>query len=220
MKKFNPSFPNVIFDWDGFAFGTIILHSQYLNGRYGIPTTVDDFIEHPSLETVVHKYLLTNKKVKESDLPTHDFIYRDLAVNFLESKHWQDQAKPIDGFIEAVQAISPHANIFIVSARHDGSIPLMWENLEKYAIHQYVTDIRCVWKHVQGEEFIGTFKREIIQGIPGTHLGFCDDSPREVAKVCDIVPSHLYDPKRLHRQKEGLSFFESLYQIPSLLKLD
>ena len=218
MKEFNPSLPNVIFDWDGFAFDTIILHSLYLNLRYGISTTVDDFIEHPSLETVVNRYLIPPGGDK-SKLLTRDFVYHDVAVNLLESREWHEKADPIDGFVEVVQTISDRVNILIVSARHEGSIPVMWETLERYGIHQHIADMRCVWKHVQGEEYVGSSKRDIFQSLPGTHLGFFDDSPREVARVCDIVPSYLYDPKRLHRQKEGLSFFESLYQIPSLLKL-
>lgn len=214
----NPCLHNVtvILDWDGLAFDTVPLHMEYLNPRYGICTNLDDFMEHPSLEILVHKYLRL-QSVAENKLPTREDVYYDLAVNFLESRAWHNKAKPIDGFLEILPILASHANVFIVSARHEGSIPVMWETLERYSVHRYINDIRCVWKHTQDKEFVGVFKREIILSIKGTPLGFFDDSPREVSKVQDIIPGYLFDPKLLHREKEIPNFFEDLHQIPMLL---
>lgn len=192
MKK-----QHIFFDFDGLKFDTTPAHVAYINETYGITSVASDYFNNPPLNEIIGKY--TGK--------THDFdeVYLDVGTNFHTSIKWQGDVPPMEGMRETIQALAQKYTLWTVTARQKSGHDLVRYLLDKH-IPGCITGIHCVWEYdTEQRKYFSTDKRTFIESIEGEKIAFFDDSPDEILKIGNILPCYLYDPKRVHDAREGIS---------------
>lgn len=91
--------------------------------------------------------------------------------------------------------------LWTVTARQKSGLHVIEHLIEKH-IPKCISGIHCVWEHKGKGAYHEISKREFIKNFPGNKLGFIDDSPSEILKVQDILPSYLFDPQGVN---DGIS---------------
>lgn len=186
MKKQKP----VIFlDFDGLKFDTIHLYISHINKKYNIKTQLKDYINNPPVEDIIKKYIPENIHhtiVREE-------VYVDLAKNVESSIDINDLAKPVDGLCDVLPMLANKYELWTVTAKQKSGLPAIEYLLNKH-VPNCITGIHCVWEYQENGVYKEFSKRDFILNFEGEKVAFIDDSPKEILKTQDIVPSYLFDP--------------------------
>lgn len=77
--------------------------------------------------------------------------------------------------------------------------------------------VHCGWEFIDGE-YVHFPKLDFMMSVPGKKIAFFDDSPREIIKAQDNIPSYLFDPTgRYANMNEIKNRVESWREIGDLL---
>jgi hypothetical protein len=90
-------------------------------------------------------------------------------------------------------------NLWLVTARDARTKPVVEHMLDKHFPNCF-NGSHFVWTHTL-DGFIGKQKRDFILDFPGDKVAFIDDSPSEIERTQDIIPSYLLDSHGLHEDK-------------------
>ncbi|NCS99652.1 hypothetical protein GW765_01585 [Candidatus Parcubacteria bacterium] len=203
---------NIFWDFDETMFKTLELLVLYMNQKYDIKSTIEDYSEHPYLDAVIAKYR------PEGPVPTRGEVYEDLASEFLNSREWHDQMDPVDGLLDILPMLSEDFDNHIVTAREFNAGPTMRWLLRKHEILQYIEGMHYVWVHLGNQNFKGTPKIDLIKRVPGKAILFIDDAPKEIIPVAGYVNASLYDPRGNHVGRKDIKHrIESLREIPKII---
>ncbi len=184
--------PVLFFDFDGLKFDTLEIHIQYINQKYGIRTVESDYLDNPDLSLVINKYL--------PDKNTHftkDYVYQDISKNLMESIDWHKKVEPFQDMPEIVKDLYKKYEMITVTARPTNSITVI-KQLIKQHIPGCIENVHCVHELLEDGTFKVLPKKDFILNHPGEKIGFFDDSPKEILRVHDVIPSYLFDPTGLH----------------------
>lgn len=175
-------------DFDDLKFNTLDAHVRYIDKAYGITTDPAEYANNPPLDTIINKYLHPSKKV------TNAQAYQDLTENFHPSIMWHKEVLPIEGMPKALALLAKKYELWTVTARPRQALPVLQHLLEKYAPH-CITGIHCVWNYLGNGVFEEVArKHEFIRDFKGDKVAFVDDSPKEILRTTEILPSYLFDP--------------------------
>ncbi len=183
--------PAMFCDFDGFKFNTLPAHRDYINQKYNINIITLEYSHGDKLEDLINQYLSHEDKV------TRAYVYEDLAKNFLTSIDWHKEVKPFEDMPEVMKELSQKYRIMTVTARQKTSINSIQYLIDKF-IPDCIEEIHCVWEHLGNGEFKENSKRDFILNHKGEKIGFFDDSPKEILRLHDAIPSYLFDPTGLH----------------------
>lgn len=189
--------PYIFFDFDGVKFDTIPAHAEYMNETYNINSVYSDYFNNPPLIDVVKKYRI--------DLDITDAeVWEDLTKNFHRSIKRHVNIPPFEGMCEIMPKLAEKFNLVTVTARPIDGMHVIQHMLDKH-IPRCISGIHCVWKHEGNRKFtkIAT-KRDFILSIQGEKIAFFDDSPKEIGRVQDIIPSYLFDTKNHHAKASNI----------------
>lgn len=187
MKRYN-----FFFDFDGTLFKTEHLIVNYMNSRYGIKTTIEDWKNNnDNYHTVVNKF-------KPEHNFTADEVYLDFSKNFLSFFKPED-FHPFDGVKETLQEMYEKYNLYIATSRQE----VEKEGLKKILLYHEILDlfsddIHCVWKY-EKNCFSSVTKADFMNSIPGINIGFVDDSIKEIqGAIGSVMCPVLFDPNGHH----------------------
>ena len=187
MKK-----PIVFLDFDGLKFDTVRAHMLYINEKYAIESVESDYIDNPQFGKVIRKY-------KKNFNMNEDKIWEDVGKNFLASHKHHEAVIPIIGMCEIVPKLAEKYTLWTVTARSQNGSEVISRLINKY-IPNCIAGIHYVWIHKGNATFDKHPKRDFIEKMKGEKIAFFDDSPSEIIHTQDIIPSYLFDPKRLHEK--------------------
>ena len=185
--------PVLFLDFDGLKFDTLDIHVRYINERYGIQTVPADYTTTPRLETVIKKYLPDD----QHHLITGDAVYADIGENCNASLAWHAEVPPIDGMKEVLPLLAEKYRLWTVTARQKSCLHVI-EHLLREHVPGCISGIHCVWERMPSGEFKGIPKRDFIASFDGRKVAFIDDSPTEIVRMQDLIPSYLFDPAGLN----------------------
>lgn len=179
--------PILYFDCDGFLFDTIPAHIDYLYHKYGFTATRKDFHDSPKLHTLVKKYhpLL--------DI-SYEQVYQDLGKNFIASKEWHDNVKPMPGMPEVIHKLSKYYDMYIATAR-----PISGSGVVEMLVDTFIPDTisgyHYVWRENKNNGWDYFAKKDFIDSHISDveKVAFFDDTLREVVDVQPILPAYLFD---------------------------
>ncbi len=181
----------LFFDFDEFKFKTLGIQKDYINQRYGINLSSEEFNGHKLEELINLNLPAGSTAVKRED------VYLDLAENFLSSIDWHFLVEPYEDMPEVVLELSKKYDLITVTARQKSSKSSIEFLLNKF-IPGCIKDIHYVYEHIGNKKFKEVTKKEFIQGMEGNKKGFFDDSPHEVKEIQGIIPAYLFDPTGIH----------------------
>ncbi|MFA6158221.1 MAG: hypothetical protein WCV82_04040 [Candidatus Paceibacterota bacterium] len=182
--------PILFFDFDDTKIDTIPAIVSYINGHYGIPSVYADYVNGPSLELIINKYLPRERHVSPEE------AYLNHGKNFQCSIDIHEGIPAMDGMIEVVPLLAQQYEIWTVTAREKVCQPVIKHVLDKH-VPGCIAGIHCVWEYRDGA-YHGIQKRDFISSFKGEKVAFFDDSPKEILAVQDVIPSYLFDPRHLH----------------------
>ncbi|HRH31243.1 MAG TPA: hypothetical protein PK950_01085 [Candidatus Paceibacterota bacterium] len=186
--------PVLFLDFDGLQFDTIDSHKDYINEKYGIATIRSDYIDNNhGLHAIIKKYLPVD--MHDSIIPEQ--VYADIGENLNASIERNMNLIPIEGMREIVPMLAEKYELWTVTARQKSSLEVI-EYLQTKHVPNCVIGIHCVWDHLGDYKFHGHSKRDFIANFQGEKVAFIDDSLSEILDMQDIVPSYLFDPRRIH----------------------
>lgn len=184
--------PVLFLDFDDLKFSTLDAHVRYINKTYGIITDPGDYANNPPLDTIINKYLPEARHV------TDKVAYRDLTENFHPSIEWHENVMPVDGMPEALALLSQKYELWTVTARPKQALPVLKHLLEKHAPH-CIAGIHCVWDYLGNGVFEEVARKaDFIRNFQGDKVAFIDDSPKEILRTQEILPSYLFDMTGRH----------------------
>ncbi len=206
MKK-----DNLLLDFDGLKFDTLLQHVSYVNKHYGVESVPSDYLNNPPIHEVINKYYPSDKHVDG------EFVWKDLADNFLTSIEWHKDVQPLPDMPEVIKELSKKYRLITVTARHTGGVDVIQHLLNQHA-PDCVSQIHCVHEPQGNGSFKKVTKREFIESLRGNHVAFFDDAPKEIERVHDLVPSYLFDPAGLHDHRVDIKLrVRSWREIGNLL---
>lgn len=181
--------PVIFLDFDGLKFETIPVYISYINKKYNIETHPKDYINNPPIEDIVKRYLPENKHhtiIREE-------VYVDLAKNVESCIELNDSAKPVSGLCDVLPLLADKYELWTVTAKQKSGQPTIEHLLNKY-VPNCITGIHCVWEYQENVGYKEFSKRDFILNFQGEKVAFIDDSPKEILRTQDIIPSYLFDP--------------------------
>lgn len=190
--------PHIFLDFDNSKFDTNMLILNYINERYGIPSIPDDYINNPSYELILQKYLPPDL------IPHKDTIYEDFSKDILQSIEKHDAVAPMEGMVETIFKLSEKFTLWVVTARQRTGLHVIRHMLDKH-VPDCIHDIHCVWGQYDNGEYYGVPKRDFIESIEGEKIAFLDDSAKEILEMQDLIPSYLYDPKGVNDSVKNIN---------------
>jgi hypothetical protein len=200
---------NLFFDFDDMKFITLPLLVSYINKKYGIKTTLNEYLDNnDSLDKIIQEHL-------PGVLIGYNDIYKDVGENFHASLNWHSDVEPMPHMSEVMKGLKEKYNLYTVTSRQKVGIGVIQYILDKY-IPGCITGVHCVWHYDKTDGFIANPKRNFIENTPGENIAFFDDSPKEIKKVEDIIPSYLFDPNGLHKDSETKNRVASWEQIGNM----
>ena len=173
MKK-----PNIFLDFDGLKFHTASQLAIYMNGRFGINSKTSDYVNNQPLHIVLRTYISN-------------------IENYQTSIKWHEDMLPMEDMCETMYKLAKKYLLWTVTSREKTSVKTIRYLLDKH-IPGCITGIHCVYEHRGSGVFNEVSKRDFIQSVSGEKIAFFDDSPSEILKTQDIIPSYLFDPDGLH----------------------
>ncbi len=199
---------SLFLDFDGLQFDTLPAQTAYLNKKYGIKTSEDDYITNLSLEEVVNKYLakLGRRQMKRDD------VYRDLGKEFLASIELHKGVLPMKDMREIVPLLAKKYMLWTVTARQKIGIKTI-----RYLLNEHIpgcmSGIHCVSEQMEDGKFKEVSKKNFINGVHGEKWAFIDDSLSEVLETKDSIDSFLFDPYGFSGNFTNLEVVKSWDQI-------
>lgn len=186
--------PVLFLDFDGLKFDTIDSHRDYVNEKYGIATTRNDYVDNNhNLTDVIKKYL--PKEDHASIIPEQ--VYADIGENLNASIERSMNLVPIDGMCEVMPLLAEKYELWTVTARQKSSLEVIQYLLTKH-VPNCVSGIHCVWDHIGDYKFLSHSKKDFIAKFEGEKVAFIDDSLSEILEMQDVVPAYLFDPAKRH----------------------
>lgn len=188
MKKIR-----TFFDCDGFIFDTIPAHIDYIEKKYGVRFTANDFAAQPDISQLLRERLQRDRGLSYNE------VYKDLGVNFIASWEWHQHVKPIEGAVEVIQKLSPYTEIFIITRRPNISSKVL-EKLIKKHIPDTISGIRFGFTFGKHGKHEYVSKKEHISALSTTRMDlFFDDSLHECTEMNNVVKTYLFDPQDIYR---------------------
>ncbi len=185
--------PHIFFDFDEMKFHTTPALVAYINRRWNITSTPEDYINNGDhLDTIIKKY-------RKENAPSWDEAYKDLGQNYAGSILHHETVEPAEHMCTVIKKLSKKYTLWTVTARQRNSLHVIEHLLNKH-IPDCISGIHCVWDTNAQGEFIDHSKKDFMEKVPGEKIAFFDDSPKEILKTQSIIPSYLFDPNRLHGQ--------------------
>jgi len=186
MKK-----SNLFFDLDDTILNTKPIVIEYINKKYNVNITEDDYNYHDNFPEVIKKY------DPNFGMSFEDF-YLDYGKNFITSIDSNKNIQLIEGAGNILPLLSEKYNLFIVTTRQKSGIDVIKYLLKKHLAKNYFKQIHCVWKKV-GRTFVARPKKDFILDTYGKNIAFIDDSIKEVKKMSEFLPTFLFDQKGINK---------------------
>ena len=183
-------------DFDNTSVDTRRAHSLYVNDTYKIQSVPEDFVNNASLSQVIKKYN-AESTVTEEEAVAH------LGEYFHTSHEWHKEVKPIDEYIAIVlPELSKKYDFTLGTARSDFSEDVV-RNLLELHFPKCVGHIHFVHRRKGFGDYDRVRKREYVETIgPEKFACFVDDSTKEIQRMGNIIPSHLFDRWNLYTNIE------------------
>jgi hypothetical protein len=191
MKK------NLFIGFDDTIVKTRPLVSTYMNQKYGIETTENDWLDNDQFDEVINSFRKDQYPVTRED------VYLDLGREFfhtfdLKSFHFFEDA------IKTIIELSHHYCLYIVTSRQKSEKKNLEILLKKGSIYNCFSGIHCVWNYDESKgEFTSFPKWRFIESVKnGIPLGVIDDSKKELEQIGKRiwVPT-LFNPKDNNQKK-------------------
>ncbi len=199
--------PNLFFDWDDTIMVSRPLTIAYLEKRYGVHISYEEF-NHGNVNSL-DKFL--NSKKPELKLSPSE-VYLDYAKNFWWAFDGVRSLHFLPYSIEVIKSLSEYYNLWIVTSRQEIEKVFIQEVIDKYFFNCF-SGVHCVWKNVYG---LGVSKVDFIRNTEGEKIAFVDDSVSEVLKVSSVLISYLFDPRKESSNK-GVKKVSSWLEIGNML---
>ncbi len=187
--------PHLFFDFDEFIVKSKAAAVAYINKKYGINTTEEDHGDNDSLLEVI-------KKHDENLNVSFDEAYLDIGHNFHASIEVQKNIPLMEGAKEIIPWLSEKYHLWIVTARQKVGLTAINHILDEYFPGCF-QGVHCVWDYIDGIGYSESSKKDFILSIPGERVAFIDDSPKEIQRIENIIPTYLFDPKGAYSSYEG-----------------
>ena len=185
-------------DFDDTILNTRPLTTQYMNQKYGINTTEDDWLDNDHFDSVVNSFRKDKIPVKPED------VYLSFGKEFfhtfdLKSFHFLENA------IETIANLSCHYSLYIITSRQKSEKKNIETILKKGGIYNCFSGIHCVWDFdYTKEEFRAIPKAQFIENVKsGINIGAIDDSKKELELIGNrvLVPT-LFNPNK--KEQKGI----------------
>jgi 5'(3')-deoxyribonucleotidase len=187
--------PNIFLDLDGMKFDTLPAIVSFVNDFFGIKSTIDEYPGN-NIYDVFKKHLPYGKL-------TSDQFHLQMSKNFYSSIKHHETIMPMDNMCEVVSELSKKYNLYTVTARINQGLKVIEFLLNKH-IPGCIKEIHCVHEYQPNGIFKADPKISFIERIKGRNIAFIDDTPEEIIRVQDIIPSYLFDPTNHHYSKKEI----------------
>lgn len=186
--------PVLFFDFDDTIFRIRHLMARFLKDHYDFDMDLGKFVNGSSLHELLNQHLPPNKQISATEFYSH------CSANFTGSIEWHNEGEPVEGALDTIPRLHKEYDLWIVTARDSATRPAVEFILNKY-FKEMFQGIHFVWKFDETKsEFVGTPKKDFIYNfdLHREKVAFFDDSPGEIEKVQDVIPSYLFDPHGFH----------------------
>jgi FMN phosphatase YigB (HAD superfamily) len=185
--------PVLFFDFDDTLFDTRGLTIEFIRAYYEVDIQHDGYFCGSNLHEAVNKHLPVEDHVEK-----HDF-YLHWSENFGQSRAWYEKTKPLDSAKDILPELKERYDLWIVTARQL-STKVSVDHLLETHFPNCFSGVHFV-RHHDGEKYVGKPKRDFISEFLGEKIAFVDDSPTEIEKTQDLIPSYLLDCHGFHEDK-------------------
>jgi phosphoglycolate phosphatase-like HAD superfamily hydrolase len=185
--------PVLFFDFDDTLFDTRGLTIEFIRAYYKVDIQHDGYFCGSNLHEAVNKHLPEEDHVEKDD------FYLHWSENFGQSRAWYERSEPLELVKEIIPQLKERYDLWIVTARQKSTKIAVDHLVDKYFPHSF-SGMHFVWDHTRVLN-PGKPKRDFIADFEGESVAFIDDSPTEIEKTQDLIPSYLLDRHGFHEDK-------------------
>lgn len=178
----------LLVDLDNSTFDTREAHANYMNHTYGINSVPTDYINNASLAEVIKFY-------KPESIVTDDEALIHLGEYFHTSHDFHECVRPIDEYMpEVFTELTRKYDLIIGTARSSMSLAVLQRLFELHVKKAAISHMHFVHTRTEYGKYEIVTKRQFVESIGTEHFaGFIDDSTKEMSRMGNIIPSHLFD---------------------------
>ena len=198
--------PNIFLDLDDLIIKTKAVALSYINKKYGVQITYDEYVNN---NDELHKII---QRHNSNFNLTFDEVYLDYGKNFLASMEWHEDVELMEDVQEVISLLSQKYTLWVVTARQKVGLNVINHLLNRH-FQGCFKGIHCVYEWIEGIGYHGISKKDFISNVSGEKLAFIDDSPKEILRMKNIIPTYLFDQDRLYNSMEGVNRVQSWRDI-------